>query len=118
MPRVTPHEVKEDASPILTLDHLSAGYGHFKALTDISFDLHHGEVIALLGTNGAGKTTAARVISGMIPVTAGHISAGRPGHHQRSPRTTSPGWASRAPWRAGTSSATSPCTRTSCWPDR
>ena len=74
VPRVTPHEVKEDASPILTLEHVSAGYGHFKALTDISFDLHHGEVIALLGTNGAGKTTAARVISGMIPTTAGRIA--------------------------------------------
>ena len=73
VPRVTPHEVKEDASPILTLEHVSAGYGHFKALTDISFDLHHGEAIALLGTNGAGKTTAARVISGMIPTTAGRI---------------------------------------------
>jgi ABC-type branched-subunit amino acid transport system ATPase component/ABC-type branched-subunit amino acid transport system permease subunit len=76
VPRVTPHEVKDDASPILTLDHVSTGYGHFKALTDISFDVHHGEVVALLGTNGAGKTTAARVISGMIPVTAGRISLG------------------------------------------
>jgi branched-chain amino acid transport system ATP-binding protein len=74
VPRVTPHEVKEDAGPILTLEHVSAGYGHFRALTDISFDLHHGEVIALLGTNGAGKTTAARVISGMIPTTAGRIT--------------------------------------------
>ena len=74
VPRVTPHEVKEDASPILTLDHVSAGYGHFKALNDISFDVHHGEVVALLGTNGAGKTTAARVISGMIPATAGRIT--------------------------------------------
>ena len=73
VPRVTPHEVKEDATPILTLDHVSTGYGHFKALSDISFDVHHGEVVALLGTNGAGKTTAARVISGMIPVTEGRI---------------------------------------------
>ncbi len=56
------------------LDHVSTGYGHFKALNDISFDVHHGEVVALLGTNGAGKTTAARVISGMIPATAGRIT--------------------------------------------
>ncbi len=73
VPRVTPHEVKEDASPILTLEHVSAGYGHFKALTDIDLVVHHGEVVALLGTNGAGKTTAARVISGMIPTAAGRI---------------------------------------------
>jgi ABC-type branched-subunit amino acid transport system ATPase component/ABC-type branched-subunit amino acid transport system permease subunit len=74
VPRVTPHKVEKDATPILTLDHVSAGYGHFKALSDISFNLHHGEVIALLGTNGAGKTTAARVISGMIPVSDGRIT--------------------------------------------
>jgi branched-chain amino acid transport system ATP-binding protein len=76
VPRVKQHEIVEGAEPILQLDHVSAGYGHFKALTDIHFDVHHGEVVALLGTNGAGKTTAARVISGMIPVTAGRIVLG------------------------------------------
>ncbi len=74
VPRVTPHEVKDDASPILTVERMSASYGHFRALSDISFDVHHGEVVALLGANGAGKTTAARSISGMIPVTDGRIS--------------------------------------------
>jgi branched-chain amino acid transport system ATP-binding protein len=74
VPRVTPHKAKEGASPILTIDHVSAGYGRFKAVTDITFDVHEGEVVALLGTNGAGKTTAARVISGMIPATSGHIA--------------------------------------------
>ncbi len=74
VPRATPHKAKEGASPILTIDHVSAGYGRFRALTDITFDVHEGEVVALLGTNGAGKTTAARVVSGMIPATAGRIS--------------------------------------------
>jgi ABC-type branched-subunit amino acid transport system ATPase component/ABC-type branched-subunit amino acid transport system permease subunit len=74
VPRLTPHEVTEDAKPILTLEHVSAGYGHFRALTDIDLEVHHGEVVALLGSNGAGKTTAARVISGMIPVGDGRIS--------------------------------------------
>ncbi len=74
VPRVAPHEVAEDAKPILTLEGVSAGYGHFKALTDIDFEVHRGEVVALLGTNGAGKTTAARVISGMIPTAAGRIT--------------------------------------------
>ena len=74
VPRVTPHKAREGASPILSIDHVSAGYGRFKALTDIAFDVHEGEVVALLGTNGAGKTTAARVISGMIPASAGHIT--------------------------------------------
>ena len=117
VPRVTPHEVGEDASPILRLEHVSASYGHFKALTDIALAVHQGEVIALLGTNGAGKTTAARVISGMIPAAAGRIRlSGK--DSPRSPRTTcaSLGW--RTAWRAGTSSPTSPCTRTWCSPVR
>jgi len=74
VPRVTPRGVKDDVSPILTVEHVSASYGHFKALTDVSFDVHHGEVVALLGANGSGKTTTARAISGMIPVTDGRIS--------------------------------------------
>ena len=50
-----------DARPILTLDGVSVGYGRFRALSGVGFDVHQGEVVALLGTNGAGKTTAARV---------------------------------------------------------
>ena len=73
-PRTKAHEVPAEAAPILSLEHVDAGYGHFRALSDNSFDVHHGEVVALLGTNGAGKTTAARVISGMIPATAGRIT--------------------------------------------
>jgi ABC-type branched-subunit amino acid transport system ATPase component len=73
-PRVEAHAVPADARAMLTLDGVSAGYGHFRALTDISLDVHQGEVVALLGTNGAGKTTAARAISGMIPATAGSIA--------------------------------------------
>jgi branched-chain amino acid transport system ATP-binding protein len=73
-PRVEAHTVSTGAPPILTLSGVSAGYGHFKAISDVSFDVHQGEVVALLGTNGAGKTTAARVISGMIPVSSGRIT--------------------------------------------
>ena len=74
------------AEPLLKVERVSASYGHFRALTDVSFTVAKGEVVALLGTNGAGKTTVARVISGMLPVTAGRIEfagesiAGRPAH--------------------------------------
>ena len=61
-------------SPLLVVSGVSAGYGHFRAVNDISFGVRPGEVVALLGTNGAGKTTCARVISGMIPATAGDIT--------------------------------------------
>jgi ABC-type branched-subunit amino acid transport system ATPase component/ABC-type branched-subunit amino acid transport system permease subunit len=73
-PRMEARSVQRDAGALLTLDGVSAGYGHFKALTGVSFEVHRGEVVALLGTNGAGKTTAARVISGMIPASTGSIT--------------------------------------------
>jgi branched-chain amino acid transport system ATP-binding protein len=79
-------ELSHEGSPLLVLEGVSAGYGHFRALTDVTFDVAKGEVIALLGANGAGKTTVARVISGMIPVTAGRVEfdgrsiANKPAH--------------------------------------
>jgi branched-chain amino acid transport system ATP-binding protein len=72
-PRAKAHAIDTAAAPVLTLDHVSAGYGHFRALNDVSFTVAHGEVVALLGTNGAGKTTVARVISGMIAASEGRI---------------------------------------------
>lgn len=63
-----------DAPALLELEGVSAGYGHFRALNDVSLSVRPGEVVALLGANGAGKTTVARVISGMIPPTSGRIS--------------------------------------------
>ncbi len=73
-PSVRSREAVADASPLLVVSGVSAGYGHFRAVSDISFDVRRGEVVALLGTNGAGKTTCARAISGMIPASAGEIS--------------------------------------------
>jgi ABC-type branched-subunit amino acid transport system ATPase component len=85
-PSVRSREAAPDTTPVLTVEGVAAGYGHFRALSDIDFTVAKGEVVALLGTNGAGKTTVARAISGMIPVTAGRIEfegrliSGRPAH--------------------------------------
>jgi branched-chain amino acid transport system ATP-binding protein len=59
--------------PILELDKVSAAYGRFRALFEVSFTVAPGSVTALLGPNGAGKSTIARVVSGLVPVTGGHI---------------------------------------------
>lgn len=73
-------------APLLCVDSISAGYGGFRALTDVTFSIKPGEVVALLGANGAGKTTVARAISGMIPTLSGTITfdgeriSGRPAH--------------------------------------
>ncbi|HEY9243549.1 MAG TPA: ATP-binding cassette domain-containing protein, partial [Streptosporangiaceae bacterium] len=61
------------ARPLLDVKGVAARYGAFRALHDVSFSVAEGEVLALLGANGAGKTTAARAVSGMLPVSGGEI---------------------------------------------
>jgi branched-chain amino acid transport system ATP-binding protein len=58
---------------MLMLRDVSAGYGAFQALFDVSLEVRAGEAIAVIGPNGAGKTSLLRVISKVIPQTAGHI---------------------------------------------
>lgn len=59
---------------ILEVKDLSFQYGEIKALHGISFDLGADEVVAILGGNGAGKSTTLKTISGLIRgVTAGDI---------------------------------------------
>jgi branched-chain amino acid transport system ATP-binding protein len=58
---------------LLELRDVEAGYGPFRALFGVSFAVELGSVTALLGANGAGKTTVARVVSGLVPVTAGEV---------------------------------------------
>ena len=60
-------------SPQLELVGVSASYGPYRALFDVSFSIEPGSAVALVGTNGAGKSTVARVISGLVPVTSGTI---------------------------------------------
>ena len=59
---------------MLALKNVSAGYGSFQALFDVSLDVNAGETVAVIGPNGAGKTTLLRVISRLIDATAGELS--------------------------------------------
>ena len=59
---------------MLALRNVSAGYGSFQALFDVSLDVNAGETVAVIGPNGAGKTTLLRVISRLIDATAGELS--------------------------------------------
>ena len=61
------------AAALLELREVDAGYGPFRAVFGVSFSISEGHVVALLGANGAGKTTIARVVSGLIPITAGKV---------------------------------------------
>jgi len=57
----------------LELRNVSAGYGPFHALFDVSLTVGDGEAVALLGSNGAGKTTVARVATGLVTPTTGTV---------------------------------------------
>jgi branched-chain amino acid transport system ATP-binding protein len=59
---------------MLSLRGVSAGYGGFQALFDVSIEVEAGETVAVIGPNGAGKTTLLRVISRLIEPTAGELS--------------------------------------------
>jgi branched-chain amino acid transport system ATP-binding protein len=61
------------AAPLLELRDVDAGYGPFRALFGVSLSLGPGAVLALLGSNGSGKTTIARVCSGLIAPTGGQV---------------------------------------------
>ena len=54
-----------ESVPVLQLSGVNFSYGHVQVLFDVSFDVRAGEVLALLGTNGAGKSTALRVAAGL-----------------------------------------------------
>lgn len=61
------------STPILQLSDVEASYGPFRALFGVTLTVGPGEAVALLGANGAGKTTIARVASGLVAPTAGTV---------------------------------------------
>jgi branched-chain amino acid transport system ATP-binding protein len=71
---------------LLVLDRVSVGYGPVAVLHDVSLRVGEGEMVCVLGANGAGKSTAVRTISGLLRPTAGTITFlgarldGRPAH--------------------------------------
>ncbi|WP_417330771.1 sugar ABC transporter ATP-binding protein [Halomonas cupida] len=60
-------------SPLLSLRHISKAFPGVKALSDVSLDLHEGEVMALLGENGAGKSTLMKILCGIYQPDDGEV---------------------------------------------
>lgn len=58
---------------MLEVNQLSVSYGMIEAVHDVSFQVKQGEIVSLIGANGAGKTTILRTISGLIRPTKGQI---------------------------------------------
>jgi branched-chain amino acid transport system ATP-binding protein len=73
-------------TPVLELRDVSAAYGPFNALFGVSLRVGTGEAVALLGANGAGKTTVARVATGLLGPSAGAVLVAGEDH------TGAPAW--------------------------
>jgi branched-chain amino acid transport system ATP-binding protein len=58
---------------VLSLRNVCAGYGPYRALFDVSFRVPEGAVVALVGSNGAGKSTVARTVTGLVTATSGQV---------------------------------------------
>jgi branched-chain amino acid transport system ATP-binding protein len=61
-------------TPKLLVSHLQAGYGDVQVLWDISIEVGPGELVCLIGSNGAGKTTFLRCLSGIVRATSGRVA--------------------------------------------
>jgi branched-chain amino acid transport system ATP-binding protein len=58
---------------LLTLEHIHSYYGHIHAIKGISVEVNEGEIVTLIGSNGAGKSTVLRTVSGMMHPKTGNI---------------------------------------------
>ena len=59
--------------PLLELDHVCVSYGPVQAVRDVSLHVERGEVVTLIGANGAGKSTILRAVSGLARIAAGSL---------------------------------------------
>ncbi len=62
-----------DGGDVLAFDHVDASYGPYRALFNVSFGVPAGGIVALVGSNGAGKSTVARTITGLVTAAAGKV---------------------------------------------
>ncbi len=62
----------DDNENVITVSHLVKAFGSFHAVDDISFNVNRGEIFGFLGANGAGKTTAMHILTGLNQPTSGN----------------------------------------------
>lgn len=66
---------KAEATPVISVQNVTAAYGKNEPVVrNVSFDIHAGRTVAVVGESGSGKSTAARCITGLLPLLSGSIS--------------------------------------------
>ncbi|MGA0596326.1 ribosome-associated ATPase/putative transporter RbbA [Enterovirga sp. CN4-39] len=77
VPRPRPPSL--DTTPAIEAEHLTRRFGDFTAVDDVSFRIGRGEIFGFLGSNGCGKSTTMKMLTGLLPVTEGKARLfGRP----------------------------------------
>ena len=99
--------------PMLEVDDLHAYYGKSHILQGVSFRVGEGEIVSLLGRNGAGRSTAIKTIMGQVPPVGSDPLPGR-AHRRARSRTRSRAGAWVTCRRTARSFRRSPCARTCC----
>jgi energy-coupling factor transport system ATP-binding protein len=76
-PPISPVDApRPDVEPALVLDRLGIGYGKTAVLEEVSFDARPGELVAIMGRNGTGKSTLLRALMGLHPIDSGSARIG------------------------------------------
>jgi peptide/nickel transport system ATP-binding protein len=73
--RPTKPAIQTGATPVISVQNVTAAYGKVPVLHDVSFDIHAGRTVAVVGESGSGKSTTARCITGLLPPSQGQILA-------------------------------------------
>jgi len=68
---VRPRTISADETPAIEADGLTRRFGNFVAVDHVSFRIARGEIFGFLGSNGCGKTTTMKMLTGLLPVTEG-----------------------------------------------
>ena len=68
---IPPRTFDDNATPAIEAEHLTMQFGDFTAVSDVSFRIHKGEIFGFLGSNGCGKTTTMKMLTGLLEPTEG-----------------------------------------------